>query len=253
MNQLSMPRSNGFGFIRTLNRGGGWMSNLKDPVGQEFIDFASRSTSWSLDVGSAYGSDTFLEALKKGARIIANDIEPRHLEILINERVPSELRHNVKTLPGSFLSVQVPEASIGSILASRVFHFMDGETIERVAHKMFTVLIPGGKLFLTADSPYQLSMAPFISVYEARRQAGSRWPGQIREMWYYAPAEVEAGEIPPLMNFLDPEVLTRTFQSAGFKIEKAAFMARPQGYPDELRYDGREAVALIAVKEHQSS
>lgn len=38
------------------------------------------------------------------------------------------------------------------------------------------------------------------------------------------------------------------FEDQGFIVEKCAYLPRPE-FPDDLRYDGRESVGLIARKE----
>ena len=49
------------------------------------------------------------------------------------------------------------------------------------------------------------------------------------------------------MNFLDAEILTRVFSGAGFIVEKAQTMARPD-FMKIVQLDGRESVGMVARK-----
>ncbi len=102
MTKLKMPEAEENGFIPTLNQMG-YMTSTLDSFSKEFVDYASSNHSQkSLEIGAAYGVAT-LEALKRGAQMIANDLEEKHLQIL-RERSPESLRKNLSLHPG-----RVPE------------------------------------------------------------------------------------------------------------------------------------------------
>jgi SAM-dependent methyltransferase len=243
MNPLSMPPAEPNGFIHTLNKMG-YMTSWVDPTSQAFVDFSPLAPGPVLDIGAAYGVAT-LAALHTGAQVIANDLEAQHLDILY-ERVPPHLRANLTLHPG-----QVPEAvdflpnSLGAILASRVLHFFDGERIEQTVAKCFEWLAPGGRAFVVADTPYMNNYQHFIAPYEARRRAGSRWPGYIPML--RGLKNGRTAFLPRYFHFLDCEVLERVFGEAGFILERCSLFSR-QDYPDDLRCDGREGVGLVARK-----
>jgi polyketide synthase PksL len=238
---MKMPEAERSGFVVTLNKMG-WMTSSLDRFSRAFVDEAAAASAPSLDVGAAYGVAT-LAALARGARVIANDLDARHLDILA-ARVPAEARDRLTLAPGAFPDgIELPPASVGAALASRVLHFLDGPAIERGAARLFSWLEPGGRVFVTAETPWLGNMRAFASIYEARRAAGERWPGQLDDVQKVAP---ERGrDMPARMHFLDPEVLARTFTEAGFTVEEAATFARPE-FPDDVRLDGRESVGLIA-------
>src|ERR1700741_2662682 len=86
-----MPEAEPNGFVRNLNNMGYMTSGLAR-YSRKFVAFAAETGRPCLDVGAAYGVAT-LAALEAGARVISNDIEPRHLEIL-RERAPAPPQGN---------------------------------------------------------------------------------------------------------------------------------------------------------------
>src|SRR5690606_16142727 len=72
-------------FIVTLNQMG-YMFIKPEKFMQSFIDFSAEISDPVLDIGAAYGIAT-LAALEKGACVVANDLDKRHLDIL-KSKVP---------------------------------------------------------------------------------------------------------------------------------------------------------------------
>lgn len=238
-----MPAAEPNGFVRTLNNMG-YMTSTLDRFSQDFAQFAAKAPGPSLDIGAAYGVAT-LAALDTGARVIANDVDPRHLEIL-RDRVSEAQRDRLTLLPGLFPdSLAVAPGSVGSVLICRVLHFFDGPALEYSARILFQWLASGGKVFIVAETPYLKNFQTFIPTYEARKAAGNPWPGFIDDVMAIAPER--GASLPPKMHLLDPEVLTRVFREAGFVVEKAETFARPE-FPEDIQLDGRESVGLIARK-----
>lgn len=241
MRLMPAPEADGF-FIRTLNNQGFMAAYASDPYMQQFITFAAQGPGPALDIGAAYGVAT-VDALKNGARVIANEIDARHLEIL-RQRLTPEQQARLTCVVGQFPNeIDFPDGTIGSILIARVLHFFRGEQIEAAAETMRRWLAPGGKVFITAETPYLKNHSWFIPIYEERLRQKQYWPGFVDD---YKSHDTRKGfNLPDEMHFLDPQVLTRTFTNAGFQIEKCDFFARPE-FPETLRYDGRESVGLIA-------
>ena len=79
---LMMPARLSKHIVMTLN-GRGPVTSYIDEYTQQFIHYAAKQTEPVLELGAAYGFVT-IEALKEGATVLANDIEPRHLQILYN-------------------------------------------------------------------------------------------------------------------------------------------------------------------------
>ena len=237
-----MPAGSG-GLIKTLNKMG-YMTAHLNPYSQKFVEFASSAPGQVLEVGAAYGNAT-IAAAEAGASVIANDIDPRHLEILIN-RTPIHVKHRITTMLGTFPHLNFAPESLQGALVSRVFHFFDGAAIELSARRLFNWLARSGKVFIVAETPFIQPLKDFIPIYQERKENGDPWPGWIENVADYAPAD-RKNDVPKSMNMLDCETLTRVFAEAGFSIEKTGTFSH-QEYPDDLRLDGREGVGLIATK-----
>ena len=235
-----LPESPVPGLIPTLNKTG-WMTESLDRYSAEFARYAGTLESEVLDIGCAYGVAT-LAALEAGARVLACDMEPKHLDILLN-RVPSELRERIRTAPAILPDQDFAAASFGAILAARVLHFLDGPAITTTVAKMYDWLAPGGRLFLVADSPYTGPWASHAERYEARKAAGDEWPGLCDDYHDLLPEGVDPSGHPTFINPLDPDLLTRECRAAGFDIIEAEFL------PGSTKWStGREHAGVIAQK-----
>ncbi len=238
-----MPKPEPNGFVRTLNNMG-YMTSGLDPYSQAFVDFAPGAPGACLDVGAAYGVAS-LTALSNGAKVIANDIDERHLEIL-RSRALERLRERLTLMPGSFPDgITFAPESLGAVLVCRVMHFFDGPTIERAAAKIMSWLAPGGKVFVVGETPFIGTAKGFFPTYQARVEAGDPWPGIVENVGAHDPKR--AGNLPSRMHLLDEATLKRVFTQAGFTIEKLGTFARPE-FPPDIQLDGRESVGLIARK-----
>ncbi len=239
-----MPKQWVKGFVPTLNGTGSMFLVLDDYAG-EFIEYSGRSGQPAAEIGCAYGIAT-IAALEQGATVTACDMEPRHLKIL-QERTPEKLREKLTTKLGKLPDLDLPENTFGSLLCSRVLHFLYGNDVEKSVAKMFRWLQPGGRLFLVADTPYGI-FRNFIPVFEERLANDVRWPGELEDPDHYLPFEVpDKSRGPQFLNLLCPEQLTRTAEEAGFVVERAGFIARPD-FSGLGHLDGRENSGLVAVK-----
>lgn len=234
-----MPPERG-GFVLTLNRKG-YMRAEKDAYMEAFIAFASTCGSPVADIGAAYGVAT-IAALEAGATVIAVDVDARHLEIL-KRRVPSLDR--LRTIAGCFPEgVRFDENTIGAFLLSNVVHFLSPDGLQLAARCLYDGLVPGGKVFVTTSSPYVGECSSFIPEYEARKRAGQAWPGYMTDVARYAP--VVQDRFASLL-LLEPDTLSGVFRQAGFVVERAELIPRPD-LPPRIQWDGRETVGLIARK-----
>jgi SAM-dependent methyltransferase len=226
------------GLIPTLNHRG-FMSEKLDPFSARFVDHAATLRSEVLDLGCAYGVAT-IAALRRGARVHACDMEARHLEILVQD-TPVELRGHLRTSVGILPEADFPEGAFGAILCARVVHFLLPAELRTSLQKMRRWLTPGGRLFLIADTPYTGFWFSGAPEYERRKDAGEEWPGFIPDVAVF----MKDGERPPGMlphlNPLDPDILARECERAGFEIEEAAFTGRDLDNPV-----GRNHAAVIA-------
>ncbi len=238
-----LPASPVEGLIPTLNKTG-WMTEGLDEYSQDFAVYAGsvgRQGHEVLDIGCAYGVAT-LAALAEGARVCASDIEPRHLEIL-RQRVPPEYRARVRSVPGALPGVDFEHGHFAAILAARVLHFLDGPDIEQTVAKMHNWLMPGGRLYLVADTPYVGPWYTYADRYERRKAAGELWPGKVEDYAALLPAGTDPAGHPAFINPLDPDILARVCTAAGFSILSAAFLSGATKHAK-----GREHAGVIAVK-----
>lgn len=231
-------------FERTLN-GTGYMIRSLDEVSAGFIRFAATDAPGpALDIGAAYGVAT-LAALEQGARVIANDIDPRHLDIL-ETRVPPEHRARLALLPGAFPDdISVDDGSIGAVLAARVLHMFDGPQIERSAAMMFQALAPGGKAFVISEASTFFRYPQLREKYDAQLKSGRPWPGFVTGVRALLPEEAE--HVPDQVHFLTPEDLSLVFLNAGFVVEWCEFYQRNVGGEGPW-YQRRRSVGLVARK-----
>lgn len=198
-----------------------------------------------MDIGAAYGAIT-KQALHKGATIIANDIEKKHLDIL-KQNTPVYLRNRLTLKPGKFpADLRIELNSLGGVLLSQVLHFMTAKEIETGVSLLFEWLKPGGKVFAITSTPYIKPFKNFIPVYEKRKINGELWPGIIENILVYQPKNLKY-KVPKYIHFLDDDICYRVFEKAGFIVEVVEMFDRIYT-PEFLKYDGRENVGIIARK-----
>lgn len=251
----SRPGWSGNGMVATLNDTG-FMFEVRDRFADAFIEHAGklgRTTGQPvLEVGCAYGVST-IPALEAGARITASDLEQQHLDIL-QEKVPPSLRAHLELRAGALPDMDFPKGSFGAILCSRVLHFLSGDDIDASVRKMAGWLVPGGHLYLVADTPYGIWRRK-VPEFEEAKARGERWPGMMVGLHNYLPqsatakaqAEKKRIDKPAFMNVLDPEILARTCTEAGLEVMDAAFIPRPD-FAGPGRMDDRENAGVLAIK-----
>ncbi len=229
------------GFYPTMNAMGGMTPTL-DEFAAAFAKFAGGAPGPVLDVGAAYGIAT-IAALEAGGSVIANDMEPRHLEVL-RERVPAAYHAKLQTVVGAFPGgLSFAPGALGGCLLARMLHFLDGASIDQGFAQLHSWIAPGGKVFGVAVTPYLAKLVPYRPTYMARVAAGERWPGENVDVAAHDP-EAAAG-LPARMHFLDVDVVTRALTDADFVVERAERLAR-QAFVNDMALDGRELVGFIA-------
>lgn len=240
--ELQMPQSKG-GFIPTLNQYG-YMLEKPDKCSQAFIDYASCTKGCVLDIGAAYGVDT-IPALMGGAWVIANDLDKRHLDIL-KQRTPKSVLDHLTLMPGKFpQEVSIAKNSLDAVLASGVLHYLPGDELEEAFCKVFEILKHQGKFFFFTSTPYIKLFQAYFPTYAERKLKGVKWPGLIDDVWFYAPERRD--NLPKMLNLLDKETLINLLNRTRFKIEKLDYVEMT-GYPSDIHSDGREYIAVIAIK-----
>lgn len=230
--------------VKTLNNKGP-SSTYIDEYGLEFIQFAAKQKGKVLELGAAYGF-VAIEALKAGANYIANDLEPRHLNILYNN-TPIDCRSRLTLLPGEFpKDLNLADDSIAGCYISRMLGYLEPENLAIGFEKLYRCLQANAKLFILSSTPYRALYRNIIPIYEQRIQKQKKWPGYFTGL-----KELVGGKytsiIPDTMHFLDDKILSRELVNAGFIIEKAQLYER-KDLSKKIILDQREGAVVIAKK-----
>jgi SAM-dependent methyltransferase len=159
-----------------------------------FVTFAAQDDGEVLDIGCAFGVSS-LAALNAGERVCACDMEPRHLDALL-EHAPAYLRSKLRAVTWVLPQVQFAPHSFQAILASRVIHFLMRSDIRTSLNAMFEWFTPAGRLYLVADTPYMPGWNDIVPSYEAAKAAGEPWPGLIPDFARYATSNAAASGAP---------------------------------------------------------
>ncbi|MCP5322438.1 MAG: class I SAM-dependent methyltransferase [Candidatus Paracaedibacteraceae bacterium] len=223
----------------------GYMTTQIDQVGYSFLDFAQQRPQPILEIGAAYGH-VALEAAKRQIPIIVNDLDQRHLDALVKRADEKHLKYILPLLGNFPKDLVFKPNSLGSILICRVLHFFPPEEWIQAMHVMFEWLAPGGKLFMTNESPYFGTMRKFIPVYLERKRKGHPWPGLMIGMEYFD--EGRKQDVNSVINLLSLKETKAAVEEAGFHIEYIEYLDRSSIYPPDALYDGREAIGVIARK-----
>lgn len=221
----------------------GWSKRRLGEASELFVAFAASAGGPVLDVGAGYGA-ACLAALQAGAtRVIANDLDERHLETL-----DARFEKKIGRFPRE---IEFEDGSLAAIHAANVLHFLTPRQLTGGLRKIERWLRPGGKLFVQAASPYQSVWGAFPEEYLRRVEAGSAFPGVMEKVSDYVTHRMR-GEMPRSIHLLDDVILRREAEAAGLVVERA-WLYRWCGLPRELHLDGRETVGLIARKIHSEA
>ena len=234
-------------FIPTLDRQGAiWL--YVDQITRAYLDFAGETKGTLLEIAAGYGH-IVIKALEAGAkRVFANEIGARQLAI-IKTRTPAEYAGKLVCCLGQFPEhLDFPDASFDGIYNARLFHFFGGDRIRASLLTFYRWLKPGGRVFLVNDAVNRTIFKPLIPVYETQIAAGDEWPGFIEDVGSCIAEYLHPETFPKEMNFMDPAVLTRELNRAGFKVVTAGFYPYTGNFAPG-RLDGRELAAAIGLKE----
>ncbi|MCP5002452.1 MAG: amino acid adenylation domain-containing protein, partial [Planctomycetes bacterium] len=231
------------GVIPTLNRTGFMLERL-NAYSEYFADYAGQCEGEVLDIGCAYGVAT-IAALERGGRVLAVDMEQRHLDIL-QDRIRDVVKKRIRTQQGLLPGINFEDEFFAAIHAGRVIHFLSPDDVKVTIQKMYRWLQPGGKLILTTDTPYAGYWASKAPDYESRKKTGDLWPGFIENVSEFFDAQVIEGG-PSLINPLDPDVLNRECSAAGLVVEKVGFFESP-GIDSGTEKVQQACVGIIASK-----
>jgi len=225
----------------------GYTSRHTDKFSKNFIKYSGllgMSGDWSLELGAGFGF-TASEALKSGASIVVNDLEQSHLTNFIKKHSDT-YGDRLVVYPGAFPeNLEFNRNSFACIFSSKMFHFLDGPSIERGLEKCHNWLKNSGKLYILVDSVFRKNWSEFHSEFFKRKENKEKWPGWTDKISTYE--GTRAQDLPCWFNAMDKDVLERAVINAQFEIEEITYISRPD-YPADVRLDGRENIAIIARK-----
>ena len=196
-----------------------------------------------LDVGCAFGYTCRL-MLERGYRVIANDLDAKHLDALradVAESVPSKLI----TMPGDVLKLEgIEPGSLSGALALNVLHFLSGAEIRGVFERVHGWLASDGGVFMVS------SLSPYASGKDVRRVYYKRllsdrceWPGEPR-------ANENNNGMARSFHVNGCEVLMREALAVGFRLVKAAYTSIVYGrHAAHAAMSDADFAYLILVKD----
>jgi ubiquinone/menaquinone biosynthesis C-methylase UbiE len=235
----------------TLNNMGWMIAQHPDAYTEAFINYALTADKPVLEVGAAYGVAA-PRILEQGGKVIVNDLDARHLDVLY-QQTPPHLQDNLTLLAGSCVDeIEIDAHSLSAILCGRVFHFFDADTISLCLERFARWLEPNGKIFIVADSIFHGMNEKIFADFLQRKAQNHPNPGRVALLDNpRLAAQPNKDEIlqamPEYFNFIDIETMAKLFNKAGFLVEQASYFPTRYYYEVSL-WDGREGVGLIGVK-----
>lgn len=215
--------------------------------GKAFVDYASRSAAPVVDIGCAYGIAT-LPALLTGAKVIAVDIEEKHLQSIERSLDPA-VRSNLTTIKAPFPHFDLQPSSVSAVYLSQVLPFLTPAEINAGARKIYDWLTPGGHVFIVSFTPYISHVSSYLPIYEQRKRSGEPFAGYVEDLPAYCNNENMRQNLPEKIMHVDREDLETTFTAAGFVIKELRYFGEEEGeLPEGIRYTGKERVGLVAYK-----
>jgi SAM-dependent methyltransferase len=210
----------------TLNKYG-LMLKLENPhllLSLQMMD----KTKPVLDLGVAFGFSSKI-LLKAGyQRVIANDLDERHLQIL-RESLSDDERSRLELKAGNALDLEFEANSMGGIIALRWLHYLSGSDVRKILEKFFKWLSPGGILVVTVGTPLvnvNKSELDLESIYYERKRNGVEWPGFFYKHESKSAHAIDYENTPEWANFMFNDVLIREVTKAGFEIFKVEYFDR---------------------------
>ena len=217
---VKLPAPAADGRIVTQNQKG-YMTTYNDEISQMWIDYAAKCNMPVFDGGAAYGVAT-IAALKKGATVIANDSDDKHLFYIAKcQDLTEDDRKRLYLRPG-FLpnDIDFPESSIGAIHLCRMMHFFHPDECEKMFEKARYWLVPGGYFFIVIMSPWHYAAASdFAEIYEKKYQEGDPFPGQIGDFTINTGQNFK-GSCSTYLHSMDPRVMMRLATKYGFIMKR---------------------------------
>lgn len=224
----------------------------------------SAPAGYALEIGGGVGY-LAMHAVRNGIPYLFNDRSESQCRAA-EARLQAVARDSgqVEFFPGEFPEGLDPqqrqrlrEKRIVAVGAFMVLHFMKGAQIEAFFDSVYELLSPGGRVFVTAATPYNGYLLNFQREYYRRLRLPTddpqaRYPGEIDDAHRYLPE----ARYPGLLHVLEPWVLERAAQGTGsktrFRVVQSAGIPRPEPVEQAWRGgygDGRtELIGMVFEK-----
>jgi len=178
------------------------------------------------DLATAYGFSSKI-LLNSGFKVIANDLDERHLDELWNS-VSSEQKKNLELRPGNVLDLNFEKKSLSGIVAIKLIQFLEGQQIRILFKRFYDWLAPNGFLIIATSSPFiGRSFKNFDDeiprkYYEKLRNK-CEWPGQFFPVKDILKSEKVVSNLPENFNLICNDILIREANNAGFSVFKCEY------------------------------
>jgi tRNA A58 N-methylase Trm61 len=109
------------------------------------LELSKGASVADIGAGTGFFSELFAKAVGEEGRVYANEISPRFLEHLRNQKSTKDWS-NVEIVVGTERSVELPEASVDAVFVCDVYHHF--EYPNTVLKSILRTLKPGGQLVI---------------------------------------------------------------------------------------------------------
>lgn len=217
---IQIKKSVGASIKKSTLNGMGYTNMEHNPALDAFLLHVEATKGIFADIGAAFGYAS-IEALKRGGKVFAVDLDEGHLdELMLN--TPENLQDNLVCKIGHFPNdVKLTPSSFDGILMSKVLLFYSAEEIEEVLRTVYALLKPGGFFYVTSPSPFRKSLEVYRAQYEKQKEQWSAWPGRVYDYTKKFPAD--QGQLPDELQFIDETSLHAGLSEAGFKVKNIGY------------------------------
>ncbi len=246
------------GQLRLTNERWGHTTRVPGLVGNRFIRYAPFAPGLVVDIGAAYGVTTIPAAaeMKKmripkhfpNGQVMAFDIEKDHIVQIAAYIDDTDLFSRIKAYEGEFPKLSLKRQSVGALMLGSVLHYF--YSIRRFRQSLrisMEWLAEDGKIFIEAQTPYAFKLAKpqFYTEYLRRTELGDPFPGRISSVKEVAANRSELHRL----NLLDPEILRRELEIAGYVDIDTFYFAR-EVYSNDIT--GDEDIQQVRLRKHFS-
>lgn len=218
-----------------------------------------------LEIGGGFG---FVgeRILRRGGFLLFNDFSEAHCEIAdkfilgsVDTVNPSQFHCIPGKFPEEFPFEEIQEYfPIVGVGIFQVLHFQTPQEIRTTLDRVWDLLRPGGRVFVTAGTPWNRAFRGFPPLYRERKARFFRapsldrvFPGELPNAWDYLPKE----EYPAYFHGLDGDTLgflAMANPAKAFRLVEMRMMERPiprnQAYRRGYARGQTELVGVILEK-----